>query len=228
MFWQGRKLEWYGVLVHNQSVVGSLFTLLHLPFLFAFLSMVLIGTIAGGAIDLTVLLLSLMVVALLLYGEHMLDDTTLVGKPWGTVFSDQALFSMAVVLFVVAGGIGLIASIWLKSPLPFLGVLIGVLFSTLYGLEVWKFHTVGFGAVGMGIIPAFSYLAQSITTGFRASIPIIALLTILGCTYTYVMLSLYEHTKTDSFHESWKLLGYHLITVYALSALVLVVRFEGF
>ena len=39
-----RKLGWYRHLVHNRSVPGSLFTLLHLPFMLAFLSLALLGT----------------------------------------------------------------------------------------------------------------------------------------------------------------------------------------
>lgn len=54
-----RQLAWYRYLVHNNSIPGSLFTLIHLPFMLAFLSLVVIGVAVFQAVDHTVLVLSL-------------------------------------------------------------------------------------------------------------------------------------------------------------------------
>lgn len=223
IYWGRRQLDWYGALVHNRSVAGSLVTLLHLPFMAAFLAFVAIGAFVSPFMDGGILLLSLLAVALMLYGEHMLDDTTMVGKPWGTVFGDQTLVAMAMFLFALAAGIGLFVSTSYSNALPFAGVMVGILFSVLYGLEVWKFHTVEFGALGMGAIPAFSYLAQTMVAGTAPDYWLALLLLLFGITYAYVLLALYENTKTDERGFSWKVLGYHFVTIYALAAVVAVV-----
>ncbi len=212
-----RQLEWYRYLVYNKSVPGSLFTLIHMPFMLAFLSLVVVGTAALQVIDCAVLVLSLAVVFLLLYGEHMLDDTTLAGKPWQTVFGDTTLVSIGICLFILASLIGIYANRLLESPFPVVAVGTGILFCVLYGLEFWSFHTVEFGALGMAAIPVSSYLAQVLAAGLEANPFIIAGLGIFGFGYGYVMLALYEHTKTQEYRIAWRLLGLHFLLIYALA-----------
>ncbi len=222
---EGRQLGWYAHLVHNRSLIGSLFTLIHLPFLTAFLSLVLLGALTLPGIEPLVLLLSLLVVALLLYGEHMLDDMTGVGKPWNTVFSDRELLLLATMLFTFAILVGLLATVYFGSLLPLSGVLVGTGFCLLYGFEIWKFHNTEFGALGMGAIAVFSYGAQAITTHSSMNGFVALALGIFGFTYGYVMLALYEHTKTNEHQIAWRLLGLHLIMLYTLVGLFAMLRF---
>jgi len=218
---EGRELGWYVHLVHNRSVVGSLATLVHVPFMLAFLSVVVFGAFSSSTLDPVVLGLSLLVVGLLLYGEHMLDDMVRVGKPWRTVFSDRALASLATTMFVAAVLVGLTASLYYSTPLPFVGVVAGVFFCSLYGLEVWKFHEVAFGAIGYGAIPPVAYLAQSAVTGSAVSDPIIPLLLLaVGTLLGYVMLELYERTKTEKHHLMWSLLAIHLVVIYSIAGVI--------
>ena len=150
-----RNLGWYRHLVHNRSVPGSLFTLLHLPFMLSFLSLVLLGTFSLGRVDDVVLLLSLAAVAAMLYGEHMLDDTTDVGKPWGTVLRDRTLIAMGVGMYIIAILIGMYASYHFGTLLPLAGIGLGIGFCTLYGLEIWNFHRVWSGRSGWELSPCF-------------------------------------------------------------------------
>lgn len=217
----GRDLGWYRYLVHNRSVPGSLFTLLHLPFMLAFLSLVLLGTFTVAMVDQTVLLLSLAAVAAMLYGEHMLDDTTGVGKPWKTVFSDRELTVLGVGLYIVSVGIGACASYRYGTILPIAGVALGIVFCTLYGLEKWMFHQVWFGALGMGAIAMFSYLAQTVITGQATDISVALLLLATGFTFSYVLLGLYEHTKRDGSQVIWRILAGQFTLSYVLGLAIL-------
>ena len=148
-----RNLGWYRHLVHNRSVPGSLFTLLHLPFMLSFLSLVLLGTFSLGRVDDVVLLLSLAAVAAMLYGEHMLDDTTDVGKPWDGQGPDidrhgrRHVHHCDIDRHVCQLPFRDLASIGRHRS--------GIGFCTLYGLEIWNFHRVWFGALGMGVSPCF-------------------------------------------------------------------------
>ena len=216
-----RKLGWYRHLVHNRSVPGSLFTLLHLPFMLAFLSLALLGTFTIKNLEANVLLLALAAVAALLYGEHMLDDTTRVGKPWRTVFGDRTLVGFGLTLYVVAILIATYASFRFGTALPLAGVGLGILFCTLYGLEVWRFHQVWFGALGMGAIATFSYLAQAVITGQALDAPVALALLGTGFAFSYVLLGLYEHTKTDDSTVIWNLLGGQFALSYILGLAVL-------
>ena len=163
----------------------------------------------------------LLVVAVLLYGEHMLDDMTRVGKPWATIFSDRTLVELAVLLFAIAALIGGLASVMYSSPIPLIGVLIGIAFCILYGMEVWRFHEMIFGALGFGAIPAFSYLAQNTIAGkAAANLLIVVLLLVLGFVLGYVMLFLYERTKTAQHRVMWKLLAGHFLAIYALAGVM--------
>jgi hypothetical protein len=213
---QGRQLGWYAYFVRNRTVLGSLVTLIHLPFMFAFLSFVLIGALSLPGLNVTVLVLSLIVVSLLLYGEHMLDDMERVGKPWSTVFNDRTLAILAILLFSISGLIGAYASIAFSTVVPFLGVLAGIGFCTLYGLEVWEFHRTVFGGLGMGAIAAFSYLAQTFITGSSVEPLMVILLFALGFVLSYVMLWLYEYTKTEAYEKAWRLLACQLVLIYAI------------
>lgn len=212
-----RQLGWYKYLVYNKGTFGSLFTLMHLPFMLAFLSLVIIGTAALRVVDHMILGLSLAIVFLLLYGEHMLDDTTKAGKPWKTVFSDTALVSAGSFMFMLALLTGIHAGRILGSLFPGAAVGTGILFCTLYGLEFQSFHTTGFGALGMAAIPVSSYYAQVLALGLEASPVILIGLGVFGFGYGYVMLALYEHTKTQEYKIAWKLLGLQLILIYALA-----------
>jgi hypothetical protein len=220
-----RELGWYVHLVHNRTLLGSLATLVHAPFMIAFLAVVAIGAYAAPVLDPTVLVLSLAVVALLLYGEHMLDDMTRVGKPWATVFSDRDLALLAATMFFAAALIAAAASYAFGSPLPLLGVLAGIAFCVLYGLEVWHFHALAFGALGYGAIPAFAYEAQVIVTGTGAPDPIvIAVLLVVGIVLGYVMLALYEHTKTNAHRVAWRLLAFHFALIYGIAGVMVWLR----
>jgi hypothetical protein len=215
-----RELGWYAYLVHNDTVIGSLATLVHLPFMLSFLAVVLIGAFATSSIDPLVLFLSLLVVALLLYAEHMLDDMSRVGKPWSTVFSDKALAEIAALLFAAAGIVGLLASFVYASVIPFVGVLIGTMFCILYGLEIWHFHAMVFGALGFGAIPAFSYVAQSMMGGLAISLTVVALLLVVGFVLGFVMLALYESTKTHWHSLAWRILAVHFAVIYSLAGVM--------
>lgn len=215
---RGQRLGWYRVFVHNRTVAGSLFTLVHLPFMLAFLSLTVIGAAAGGNADLVVLGLSLAVVAMLLYAEHMLDETTRVGKPWNTVLGDNALFALAVVLFAASLIVAAYAGLRYGTPVPVIGVAVGILFTVLYGLEIGGFHTSGFGGVGMGATVPFSYLAQTMMLGREWDPLATALLFIFGSCYGYVLLSVYENTKTPENGMSWRLLLFLFLLVYSLAA----------
>jgi hypothetical protein len=218
----GRHLEWYWPLVHNRTILGSLFTLIHLPFMAAFLGMVIVGTFALGVINWTVLYLSLGAVGLTIYGEHLLDDTIGVGKPWNTVFSDRTLGTLAGVAFIGALVLGAYGSLYLTSPIPVIGVLVGIAFSVVYGLEIWRFHSIAFGGLGLGAVAPFSYTAQALALG-NAWDPLLAgLLLLFGSTFGYVLLSLYETTKTDNYILAWKLLGMHFLTVYTLAIITII------
>ena len=216
-----RELGWYRYLVHNRSVPGSLFTLLHLPFMLAFLSLALMGTFTVARVDNTVLLLSLAAVAAMLYGEHMLDDTTGVGKPWKTVFSDRALTVLGVGLYAISVAIGAYASYHFGTLLPLAGVSLGIVFCTLYGLEKWKFHQVWFGALGMGAIAMLSYLAQTVITGQVIDAPVAFTLLGIGFAFSYVLLGLYEHTKVDGSPIIWRILGGQFVLSYILGLSIL-------
>lgn len=213
-----RELGWYRYLVYNKGIIGSLFTLIHLPFMLAFLSLVVVGAAAAPAINNTALILSLAVVFLLLYGEHMLDDTTVVGKPWGTAISDLNLIFLGVGMFTIALGVGLHAMVLFDSRFPPIAVALGIAFSVLYGIEVMGFHTITFGSLGMSAIPVSSYLAQVITTGEIVDPAVAVVLGIIGYTYSHVMLALYEHTKTREHKVAWQLLGLHFIMIYTVAA----------
>jgi hypothetical protein len=216
-----RELGWYQHLVYNRSIPGSLFTLLHLPFMLAFLSLVLWGTFTVRGVDQTVLLLSLAAVAAMLYGEHMLDDTTGVGKPWKTVFSDRTLTVVGVALYLIAITVGAFASYHYSTPLPLAGVALGIVFCTLYGLEKWKFHQVWFGALGMGAIATFSYLAQTVITGQSPDVAVTLMLLGAGFAFSYVLLGLYEHTKLDGSAGIWRILGGQFFLSYILGMAIL-------
>lgn len=219
-----RDLDWYGHLVHNRSVAGSLFTLLHLPFMLAFLCLVLLGTFTVRNVDRDVLWLSLAAVASMLYGEHMLDDTTGVDKPWKTVFSDRSLVILGVSLYVAALLIGAYASIRFGTPLPLAGVGLGIVFCSLYGLEVWRFHRVWFGALGMGAIAMFSYLAQTVITAQAVDALVALALLGTGFAFSYVLLGLYEHTKEDGSPAIWNILAGQFALSYILGLAVLCFR----
>ena len=219
-----RELAWYGHLVHNRSVPGSLFTLLHLPFMLSFLSLVLLGTLTVRNLDTEALWLALAAVAALLYGEHMLDDTTRVGKPWRTVFSDRALVFFGLTMYGIAIIIGAYASLHFGTILPLAGIALGILFCTLYGMEIWRFHQVWFGALGMGAIAMFSYLAQVVITGQASSAPVAFMLLGTGFAFSFVLLGLYEHTKKDGSSTIWNLLAGQFALSYVLGLAVLLFR----
>jgi hypothetical protein len=219
-----RKLGWYRYLVHNRSVPGSLFTLLHLPFMLSFLSLVLLGTFTIKGLDQTVLWLSLAAVASMLYGEHMLDDTTRVGKPWRTVFSDRTLVIIGLSMYIIAISIATFASLHFGTILPLAGVGLGVVFCTLYVLEVWIFHQVWFGALGMGAIAILSYLAQATITGQSLDIPVALILLAAGFAFSYVLLGLYEHSKIDGSPMIWNILGGQFVLSYIVGLAVIFFR----
>ena len=221
---EGRQLGWYANLVNNKTILGSLATLVHLPFMLAFLSFVLIGSLVIPGMNIEVLILSLTVVSLLLYGEHMLDDMERVGKPWSTVFSDRTLAEFAVILFALSAAIGVYASVAFSTLIPFFGVLAGIMFCVLYGLEVWEFHRTEFGGLGMGAICAFSYLAQVLVTGSLVEPWTIIMLFAIGFVLGYIMLWLYEYTKTKEYQKAWRLLGLHLLLIYGLAGVMIWVR----
>jgi hypothetical protein len=217
---RGRQLEWYRFFVHNRSAAGSLFTLLHVPFMLSFLAMVFIGLLPVDQVDVPVLLMSLAAVALLIYGEHLLDDTTRVGKPWATVLKDRTLFAVASIAFLGALSLGVYASWRYGTVLPTIGIVLGIGFSVLYGLEVWRFHSMAFGAIGMGAVAGFSYLAQALATSAPLDLLMALLLVLAGTGLAYVLLELYEHTKTSEYRFAWRALAVHFATIYALAALV--------
>lgn len=206
-----RELKWYKHLVFNRTVLGSLFTLLHLPFLFAFLSLAIIGAFLSDIVNLSILYVSLCIVFLLLWGEHMLDDTTVVGKPWETVFNDAALFRMAAICFVAAIIVGGYGCVVVDHIMPVVIVGIGCIFCSFYGLEIWKFHSLLFGSLAIGLIAVAALYLQ--TLSFHA---IMLPIGIFGFSYGYIMLSLYEHTKTIKYEFAWKTLGLCFIMIYAL------------
>lgn len=216
------QLGWYRALVHNSTVRGSLFTLLHVPFMAAFASLVVIGILPLSSFDPLTLVLSIGAVSLVLYGEHMLDDTTLVGKPWGTVFTDRTLTIFAAASFLAALLISVLASLYLGSAIPLIGVGLGIVVSVLYGLEIWFFHAVAFGAVGMGAILTFSFLAQSVAVKSPSSLPIMALLFAGGAIYGFVLLNTYERTKVDK--AAWNPLGIIFLLGY-FAALMAIISF---
>ncbi len=216
------QLGWYRHFVRNRSVGGSLFTLLHLPFMLAFVSLTIFGALPLRRTDLIIMTLSILAVALVLYGEHLLDDTTPVGKPWDTVFSDASLRTLAAIMFILAAIIAWFASDYIGSPLPLIAVVFGVGYSILYGLEVWKFHAIAFGAVGMGVIPPFSYLAQTLIQHIRPDLLVVIVLFALGAAFGYVKLAAYEHTKEDPSRYSWNLLAVIFVMFYSLAALTLI------
>lgn len=209
-----RQLEWFRYFVHPGTVIGSLFTLVGTPFMLAFLSLVIVGAMPAGQVNLPVLGLMLLAVGIMLYGEHMLDDSTISGKPWNTVLSDRVLLTTASVLFVAAVGIGAYLKGITGSDIPAAFILIGVIYCIVYGFNL--IHTVGFGAMGMGIIPIASYIAQVISTDTEFHILLVISLAIFGFSYGYVMLALYQHSKTENYKIAWKLLGVHFIMIYAL------------
>lgn len=213
------QLGWYRYLVHNNTAAGSLFTLLHLPFMASFVSWVALGALPLGVFDAPVMAISMAAVATVLYGEHMIDDTTMVGKPWDTVFNDRTLLWSAAGLFVAGALLSVWSSLIIGSAVPLIGISAGISFSILYGMEVWRFHAVWFGAVGMGAIPPFSYLAQAIALGHSASPAIIAVLFVLGSTSGYIMLGTYERTRMES--GLWKELAIIFLIFYSLGILSL-------
>lgn len=210
-----RELEWFKYFVHPNTVLGSLFTLIGTPFMLAFLSLVIIGTMPAGQVNLTILGLMMLAVGMMLYAEHMLDDTTISGKPWNTVLSDRILLTLAPLLFMGALVIGSILLVITVSPLPAAFILLGMMFCIVYGLDI--VHTVSYGAMGMGLIPVASYVAQVVSTDATFYILPTVGLFILGYTYGYVMLALYQHSKTENYKIAWKLLGLHFIMIYALA-----------
>ena len=211
-----RELEWFKYFVHPGTILGSLFTLIGTPFMLAFLSLVIIGTMPAGQVNLTILSLMMLAVGMMLYGEHMLDDSTISGKPWNTVLSDGVLLTLASLLFITALLIGSILKCITESDLPAAFIFIGMIYCIVYGLELY--HTVNFGAMGMGIIPVASYVAQIVSTETEFHIMPAVGLFIFGYTYSYVMLALYQHSKTENYKIAWKLLGLHFIMIYALAA----------
>jgi hypothetical protein len=184
--------------------------------------MVIVGTVALGALNWTVLYLSLGAVGLTLYGEHMLDDTIGVGKPWDTVFSDRTLGALAGLAFFGAFVLGVYGSLYLASPIPVIGVIIGITFSIVYALEIWRFHSIAFGGLGMGAAAPFSYIAQALALGIPLDLLLAGLLFIFGSTFGYVLLSLYENTKTDNHILAWRLLGLQFLMFYALAIITII------
>ena len=214
-----RQLEWFRYFVHPGTVLGSLFTLIGTPFMLAFLSLVIIGAVPAGQVNLTVLGLMMLAVGMMLYAEHMLDDSTISGKPWNTVLSDGVLLTLASLLFITALLIGFILQDITGSDLPAAFIFIGMIYCIVYGIELY--HTVNFGAMGMGIIPVASYVAQIVSTGsliYNIHLVQIVGLFIFGYCYGYVMLALYQHSKTENYKIAWKLLGLHFIMIYVLAA----------
>jgi hypothetical protein len=210
-----RELEWFRYFVHTDTVLGSLFTLIGTPFMLAFLSLVIIGAMPAGQVNLTILGLMMLAVGMMLYAEHMLDDTTISGKPWNTVLSDRVLLPFAGLLFVISIYIGAYLEYITRSTLPMAFIFMGIIFCFAYGLNFY--HTVNFGAVGMGMIPIASYVAQLVSTDAAFHILPAVGLSIFGYTYGYVMLALYQHSKTENYKIAWKLLGLHFIMIYALA-----------
>lgn len=214
-----RELEWFKYFVHTNTVIGSFFTLIGTPFMLAFLSLVIIGAMPAGQVNLPVLGVMMLAVGIMLYGEHMLDDSTLAGKPWNTVFNDRVLLTLACVLFIIAMGIGAYLKSITGSDLPAAFIFIGMIYCIVYGFNLY--HTINFGAMGMGMIPVASYAAQIVSTGsliYNIHLVQIIGLFIFGYCYGYVMLALYQHSKTENYKIAWKLLGVHFIMIYALAA----------
>jgi hypothetical protein len=210
-----RQLEWFRYFVHPGTVIGSFFTLIGTPFMLAFLCLVIIGAVPVGQVNVTVLSLMVLAVGVMLYGEHMLDDSTISGKPWNTVLSDRVLLSMAALLFLIGLCIGVYLECITGSDLPAAFIFMGIIYCIVYGLDLY--HTVSFGAMGMGLIPAASYVAQVVSTDAVFHVLPIACLFIFGYTYGYVMLALYQHSKTENYKIAWRLLGVHFIMIYALA-----------
>lgn len=218
-----RELEWFRYFVHPSTVVGSLFTLIGTPFMLAFLSLVIIGAMPVGQVNIPVLGAMVLVVGLLLYAEHMMDDTTLAGKPWNTVLGDRALLTLASVLFVTAVGVGAYLESITGSDIPMAFIFIGMIFCIVYGFNLY--HTVSMGAMGMGLIPIASYATQVVSTGAELNILYVIGLAIFGFAYGCVMLALYQFSKTENYKIAWKLLGIHFIMIYALAAVCLFMIF---
>ena len=117
--------------------------------------------------------------------------------------------------------IGAYASNHFGTLLPLAGVSLGIVFCTLYGLEKWKFHQVWFGALGMGAIAMFSYLAQTVITGQAPDAAVALMLLGAGFAYSYVLLGLYEHTKRDGSTVIWRILGGQFVLSYILGLAIL-------
>lgn len=218
-----RELGWYKYFVYPGSVLGSLFTLVHMPFMLAFMSLVIIGTITLTTVNVNLLILSLLIVFLLLYAEHMMDDTTSVGKPWKTVFSDNFLIISCIILFFISGLIAVKTDMiyhLMGAAQPM--YVIGVMFCIMYGAEIAGFHRTWFGALGMGAIPIASYAAQVFASNSSINYITTAALGLFGFAYGYVMLELYEYTKTQNYKIAWKLLGVHFIMIYSIAVILLV------
>lgn len=214
-----RELEWFRYFVHTNTVIGSLFTLIGTPFMLAFLSLVIIGAMPAGQVNLPILGAMVLAVGMMLYGEHMLDDSTIAGKPWNTVLSDRVLLTLATLLFVAALCIGAYLKSITGTDLPAAFIFLGMIYCIVYGFNIY--HTVGFGAMGMGIIPVASYAAQIVATGpliYTTHLVQMGGLFVFGYCYGYVMLALYQHSKTENYKIAWKLLGIHFIMIYSLAA----------
>lgn len=216
-----RELEWFRYFIYPNSVIGSLFTLIGTPFMLAFLSLVIIGAMPAGQVNLPVLGAMVLAVGMMLYGEHMLDDSTIAGKPWNTVLSDRVLLTMACFLFVSAMGVGAYLKSITGSDLPAVFIFLGLIFCIAYGFNL--VHTVGVGALGMGLIPVASYISQVIPNITISHSLIAICLFFFGYSYGYVMLGLYQHSKTESYKIAWKLLGVHFIMIYTLAAGCLII-----
>lgn len=215
-----RELSWYRFFVHNQTYLGSCITLLHLPFLLMFWSLVILGT---WTLQLAIpkLLLCLSMVFFLVYAEHCLDDCTYVGKPWQTRFNDTDLKIMAGLCYLWA----FIICLLLHNLWALMGCSLGSIISVLYVHEahIGKFscHSVGFGALGMGGVSMFSYLVFGGT-----NIVIWLSLGLVGFCLGYIVNDTYRLTKKAGrgfvVLALWQLLGIIFLLTYSLAFLVLV------
>ncbi|HUL40069.1 MAG TPA: hypothetical protein VLU38_07255, partial [Methanomassiliicoccales archaeon] len=112
-------------------------------------------------------------------------------------------------------------SIRFDTVLPLIGVVMGVMFCVLYGMEIWRFHEVVFGALGMGAVLPMSYLAQMIITGSAIDYSVLLLGLVAGFIVGYLTLWLYEQTKTASYRLMWRLLAIELLSVYSIAVVTL-------
>lgn len=224
-----RRNEWF-VPSRGPLNVRVLIGLLFLPYTGMVLAYTIIGAMLAERIywdrvgaTVTIYFLALGI------GAHALDAVGSKNvKPWGTVFSDESLWGLAIFSITIAYSIGIYYMV-LYTPLLTLIALAEGFFLFAYNLEWFggRFHTDAWFAVSWGGLPVLAgYILQTNRLSLTAlvvaiSMGLLSLVEIKASRPYKVLRRRLPTTKTEDDEEQRELLHRYEVILKSLSAAVL-------